>query len=905
MTRIKNVSLAGEQLVTQYGTYVFNANGIVDVPDELAQKLATINGFTIIGKVEEDTQPGGEDTQPGGEDTQPSGDVTLEGGVVWHKIEGGYVVSNDVITFTVTGSGVDSDVIPPENVTLQNGVLLFNENTDVANVHVKGVNEGETILIGNNTYKWWDVDGDLENGYELKIIEPTQTLSGGGTYTPIDGGYVVSGDTTQFTLTGDSFDFDHISVVNNQLVLQDGIDTSNLHVKGVTEGDSIQVGNSIYKWENTDNISNNGYELALISKDGWHTIEGGYVYDKDGVAYTLLGSAFSSNDVIPSNVTISNGKISLSPEIDKPHVHVIGVTPNNTIQIGDETYKWDDIDTTVDGYELVYVPEVYALPGGGSYTTLTGGGAKIFDDQKSYIIPSNFDAEHTSIQNGKLIFSSGIDTDDVHVIGVTEFDTIQIGDDIYIWVDADGNLENGYELEYVQKSIDLPNGGSYTTVKGGFALTDGTETFTLVSNNIDVDHIGVKDGTLEILPGANIDAIHVIGVTPNDTLQVGDDTYKWADTDANPENGYELKLIPNTGWKMDGQDIIYNDGTVSYTVSGPDFTFDPDANAPTGVTIEGGQLKFDPSINTLNIHVKGVEENSVIQIGDNYYKWTNADGDTSNGLELTLLDVPEGFEYDFDGKKFTVEGGIGSEITLEQLNQGVHFDENGKLIIGKDIVSSIDNIHIQGLESGSTVNVAGEDYTLMDTDNDLENGYELVGGTDDAFDWRWSNRNRAAEPQIWRHYTGNNADIKVQGVSARPTYNERAHTITLIGSEIASITNSTNANLKLAGDVTGVLSPNSMFSLKNGLVSAADGSYVHLDGVLYVPNGSITNISGNLEFTLINKKLTITSGNLDVDNAVVSGTAINSVSFANKNFLISGNKLIRNAFSKRRTIRVS
>ena len=109
--------------------------------------------------------------------------------------------------------------------------------------------------------------------------------------------------------------------------------------------------------------------------------------------------------------------------------------------------------------------------------------------------------------------------------------------------------------------------------------------------------------------------------------------------------------------------------------------------------------------------------------------------------------------------------------------------------------------------------------------------------------------------------------------------------------------------MKLAGDLSGILSNGSMFSLKNGLVANDTESYVYLDGILYVPNGSISGLSGELEFTLVDKKLTLTSGNLNTDIALVAGSAIGAVSVSNKNFLVSGNKLVKNAFSKRRSIK--
>ena len=645
----------------------------------------------------------------------------------------------------------------------------------------------------------------------------------------------------------------------------------------------------------------------------WTKIDGGYIVYNDVIAFTVTGSGVDSDVIPPTNIVFNNGTLSLDANIDTANLHVLGVTPEDTIKIGENTYKWSDVDgDTSNGYELEYVappepePPVYTLDGGGNYVELPDGGYKLYDNTSSYsLVSGNFDVDRISIQDGQLVLSEGIDTANLHVLGVTPEDTIKIGENTYKWSDVDGDTSNGYELELVEKFSDLPNGGKYAIIQGKFVVTDGQETFTLIMGTLDIDTVGVKNGKLLIFPGVDINSIHVVGVAEGDTIQIGKDIYKWENTDLTTE-GYELVLVPQSPWEKTESNIIYQGTSANYTIFGSAVVFDTVNNTPTNVSVIGGELKFDDAIDVNNLHVIGTEENSTIQIGNNWYKWVDLDNSPDNGLELQPLyeeDI-DGFVYDFDGKQFTVEGGMSSSVTIDQLNEGVTFNADGKLTFSGDIVSSLDGIHIQGLESGSVVNVAGEDYTLLNADNDMANGYELVGGTNDAFNWKWSNRNRPANSQIWRHYINDTPDIKVQGVSARPNFDQQSSTLTLIGTEISSVANSTDTTIQLSGDIEGRLSAGALFTTKNGIVGGDATSYIYLDGILYVMYGSISGLSGKFEFTLANQHLNITSGNLDVNNAVVTGDAIATVSISNKNFSVRGNKLVKSAFSKRRAIRL-
>ena len=323
-----------------------------------------------------------------------------------------------------------------------------------------------------------------------------------------------------------------------------------------------------------------------------------------------------------------------------------------------------------------------------------------------------------------------------------------------------GEPEKGLKLEYVPPIESLPGGGSYYAIEGGYLLFDDTgTTFTVFGDQLDTEHISVAEGRLVLQEGVDIDAIRVLGVSNESTIQIGTDTYRWINADDNPSSGYKLELVQEvytlegggkyTALSNGGYKLF--DDTASYSIVSGDFDIDH-------ISVQNGQLVLNEGINVNNVHILGVKENDTIQIGDDTYKWVNADNDATNGLELSLVTIPEPepepeeseiFEYDFDGKTFTVEGGINSSLTVEQLNANVSLDKSGNLTIGKDIVSSINGVHIQGLESGAVVNVDGENYTLIDADNNLDNGYELVGGTDDMFDWKWSNRNKPINPQVY------------------------------------------------------------------------------------------------------------------------------------------------------------
>ena len=234
MYRVQNPSMRNSVISTNYGVYKFNSEGIATVPYELAKELSQLNGFSVI---DEDGNP----TTLPSDDTLPAG---------WATIDGGYVLSDDEAVYTLTGSAFvleDGDLVP-SNVSIQNGELVFSTGIDTGNVHVIGVNDGDTVKIGDTVYLWSDTDGNTTNGYELNVISnstdttitPTvspidtmpaeNTLSGGGRWDTVEGGYIVGDDNMLVTLTGNFFDSDSISVQNGKLVFSAGVDTGSIHV---------------------------------------------------------------------------------------------------------------------------------------------------------------------------------------------------------------------------------------------------------------------------------------------------------------------------------------------------------------------------------------------------------------------------------------------------------------------------------------------------------------------------------------------------------------------------------------------------------------------------------------------------------------------------------------------------
>ena len=307
MVTIHNNSLKNKTLTTDSGEYWFDANGNSSVPDELAQRLLLINGFYLVEGEIEDT------------------DVTLEGGIVWHPIAGGYIVSSSVISYTITGSAFDDEPVPPSNATLdaESNVLVFSPNIDTSNVHVRGVTPSDTVQIGDTVYRWSNLDKNTANGYELDKVGVTMN---GGTYTTLEGGGYVLNETV--TLTG--ADISQVTMEGSTILYSNDVDPEGVHVSGVDENSVATIGNTNYLYKDT-NTEIDGLELVEL-----HSIEGSdNVYTQEQGKYILTdGDASVTLFSQPTDIVIANGEISISPDADIQSIHVEGVTEGDTINIG-------------------------------------------------------------------------------------------------------------------------------------------------------------------------------------------------------------------------------------------------------------------------------------------------------------------------------------------------------------------------------------------------------------------------------------------------------------------------------------------------------------------------------------------------------------------------------------------
>ena len=52
MAILKNLSLKGQNLVTQWGELTFNENGETEIGEDAGKKLSTLNGFSFISDEE-------------------------------------------------------------------------------------------------------------------------------------------------------------------------------------------------------------------------------------------------------------------------------------------------------------------------------------------------------------------------------------------------------------------------------------------------------------------------------------------------------------------------------------------------------------------------------------------------------------------------------------------------------------------------------------------------------------------------------------------------------------------------------------------------------------------------------------------------------------------------------------
>lgn len=895
----------------------------------------------------------------------------------WSTINGGFVYDSDTIAYTLTGAAFGTGFIPAYT-TIDAGKLVFSEGIDTANVHVIGVESDTTIQIGTDVYTWKDTDNNLENGLELTIVsestettvtptvEPEPTLPAG--WGTIEGGLTYGTGDTGITIVGATVDENGelpVVIDGETLIFSDGIDTDAIHAIGINSGDTVQVGDVVYKWEDTDNDPENGLELLLVGGESevtilptitpynpWSTIPGGYIYNDtvDAITYTVTG--IDNLD----HTSVINGDLTFSEGIDTGNIHVLGVESDATITIGEVMYKWVNADNDLsNGLELVVIvddtdttitPTVEPEPTS-PWSTIPGGYVYESDTVKYTLTGAAFTNGHdvvTVTANG-LVFNESVEAAQIHVIGVESDTTIQIGSNSYTWKDTDNDLTNGLELEIISANTDttitptlepepgatLPPG--WGTVEGGLTYTSDATVVTLTGVGPDAEYnipVAYQDGGFIFSDGVDTDGIHAIGVTESDTVQVASTVYIWTDRDNNPENGLEITMITaptvepeptvTSAWSTIEGGWVYESDTVKYTLTGSAF-----ANGHENTMIDGGTLSFDTSIDTANVHVIGVESGTTIQIGTDTYTWTDLDNNMNNGLELKLVTsessettvtptlpggdtipgsdtvVGNGFSYDFDGVAFTLSGGINENVSIDDLNEKAKIEKTG-LEFGDGIISTLGGVHIQGLQSGTTVKVSGENYTLMDADGDLSNGYELVGGEADAYDWVRTNRSSGIyEPQIWRHQSHGVVDILVIGCTARPLYENG--TLTLLGKDIKVISNESAPAFKVAGDVVGKLTTGVGYDIAVGIVNGAGtDSYIVIGGTLYVPNGIITGVSTDIQFTLSSSgALIVTGGTLDVNNMVVKGNAVLSIDYDNKKYYVNVNTgtLVRNAWQRR------
>ena len=707
---IKKAELAGSTISTaSYGRFKFDSNGVAKVPVALARELiATGTGFTVIDDY------GNPIDLPS--DTDPI-KYTLSGGGEYYSIESGYVLLGENSQYTLVSSNIDANTI-----YVKDNKLGFTEDVDTSVIHVLGVEENSTVKIGDKEYKWINSDDNPYNGLELLEIESTIPsgddtvkpdptipsgddtvkpepipLTGGGEYYSIEGGYVLNDGDYQVTLIGDTLDTDHIYIKDNKLGFTEGTNPNSIHVIGVNKDETVEIGNSIYKYDNTDNMNSNGMELVLVS----------------------------TNDTVEPEPTVPSGDDTVKPEPTVPSGDDT-VKPEPTIPSGDDTVK----------------PEP----------------------------------------------------------------TIPSGDDTV-----------------KPEPIPLTGGGEYYSIEGGYVLNDGDYQVTLIGNVLDTDHVYIKDNKLGFTEGIKPNTIHVIGVNKDDTVEIGNSVYKYDNTDNISSNGMELVLVSTKD------------------------TVEPEPTIPSGD------------------------------------------------------DTLDSFIYDFDGDSFTVKGGLNENVSVYDLNEKATYDKS-QLTIGEGIIKDLNDVHIQGLESNTKVNVDGADFVLQDMDNNLENGLELIGETSDIEGWKFVNRlGDKAEPQVWEHYTEGVNDIIVVGCIGRPSLNE--NTLTLKGETFKSITNVSKDELIISSDIingklTKGISWKDTIGIKTGL---GTDSHMYYKEILYLPKAYISGVTSELTYTLNKGTLTITNGTIEPSKVIAKGSSISSVVYKGKTYFVNlkTGKLVQNAWQKR------
>ena len=71
---------------------------------------------------------------------------TLPSGATYDTIEGGYIISDTTNVYTLTGNTFVNGI--EGLVDVQSGTFTFDSSIDTLDVHVTGVNEDDTLMVG-------------------------------------------------------------------------------------------------------------------------------------------------------------------------------------------------------------------------------------------------------------------------------------------------------------------------------------------------------------------------------------------------------------------------------------------------------------------------------------------------------------------------------------------------------------------------------------------------------------------------------------------------------------------------------------------------------------------------------------------------------------------------------------
>ena len=303
----------------------------------------------------------------------------------WQTIEGGYTyldsADDDAAAFTITAdSFVDVDgVVGPDNISVENGALVFADDFDTAtNLHVLGVEEGATVMIGDADYVFTDTDNDTTNGFELSAIEhPWSTVEGGFVYE--------SGDVKFTMLGGEDADGngepDGVSYADGVISGVPATATINGAAIGITEASDADGVVSILLDEGTIGTIGGVSEGSTVGSALFVTFDEGVtaVTAAQG-SHNLNGEAINVlNDADGVGVQFSDGSIT----------GFSGVAPGASLT---GTGVPASAAVTVDGTSAIATTGIRTI----SYTT---------DDADGYVVANN---TITGLNNGTLLKPSSV-----------------------------------------------------------------------------------------------------------------------------------------------------------------------------------------------------------------------------------------------------------------------------------------------------------------------------------------------------------------------------------------------------------------------------------------------------------------------------------------------------------------